>query len=756
MAGLDIAPMGAIGDSGSDAVAYEPQRGAFDAPESDTEAQQQGPDAQALFWQRQIETALVSERRWRTEAEHAEDLYFGPDEDPSTRDAAAGKSANPISETTSTVHGNIDVLKPLLFSETPTPVVQRRFRGDGKATDATDLMATEVGQRLAQWVLSTTRFDDAMEGVRDDWLISGRGAARAFYKAQFDTVQTQDPITGEAVTEDRKVSESVYASHWEWRRLVSAPNHSWERMPWIAFEVPITRSQADKAFPEHASQIAYNRKGLIDRSRARSNSDRMSEMSMDDTTSSGDMPEGPFDTATVWEIWVKESRKVIWWSPDCASGILGEQDDPLNLEDFWPMPKPLLASTKGNSMNPRPDIRYYEAAAEEVEIATRKLKEILKVVAVAGIYPGNMEQEVKNLLKGENAVYAAQAWAALLDKGGTRDLIQWLPLDAMVQAINALSILREQAKQRMFEASGVSDIMRAQGDPRESATAQNLKGKYAGMRLSSRQRRMAIYVRDMLRILVEIAVEMFDTKFLADICNLDLPATKAEREAMVAEQQAMAQAQAMAMQQYEQIMQQRQMVEQAAQAQGGQVTLPPPPAPPPPLPTPEKVPETSWEEVHTRLRNDLSRKITITIETQSTILADEAEDKDARIEFLASFSSFVQQIMPLVGTGQFDMKTAKELLLFGVRAFPKSRTLESMISDLPDELPKGDEKPDVQVQVAQIRAEVDIEVQRMKDAQEEADRQHDIRMKGVDLLAKSAEKAGEPGSVPDLPQMPKE
>lgn len=750
MAGMDIVPVGALGMDGAQADVYEPQRG-YDVPESNEEAAQGGPDDQAQFWQKQIAAALMAERRWRTEAEHAEDLYFGPDEDPSVRDGEAGKAANPISETTSTVHSNIDVLKPLLFSETPTPIVQRRFRGDGKATDATDLMATEVGQRLAQWVLSTTRFDEAMEGVRDDWLVSGRGAARAFYKAKFETVQTQDPMTGQMVEEERKASECVYASHWEWRRMLLAAGHSWERMPWVGFEVPMTRTQITAAFPDRVNDIAFNRKGLIDRSRAYSESDRAGDRSLDDTTASGDAPDGPFDTATVWEIWIKDTRKVVWWSPDCKGGLLGEEADPLNLEDFWPMPKPLLASTKGNSMNPRPDVRYYEAAAEEVEIATRKLKEILNVVAVAGIYPGNMEQEVKNLLKGENAVYAAQAWAALLDKGGTRDLIQWLPLDAMVQAMNALMALREQAKQRMFEASGVSDIMRAQGDPRESATAQNLKGKYAGMRLSSRQRKMALYVRDMLRIMVEIAVEMFDTAFIAGVCNMDLPATRAEREAMLAEQQMMQQAHAMAVQQFEQMMAQRQQVEQMAAQQGGQLQLPPPPPPPPPLPPMDKVPETSWEEVHERLRSDLSRKITITIETQSTILADEAEDKEARIEFLAAFSSFVQQIMPLVGSGQFDMKTAKELLLFGVRAFPKSRTLESLIADLPDELPKGEDKPDVAVQVANIRAEVDLEIQRMEDAQAEADRQHDIRMKGVDLVARAADKASEPVEPPQPP-----
>lgn len=754
MAGLDIVPAGALQQDGATAAAYEPAR-PDDVPESDTEASQQGPDKRAQFWQRQIGAALAQERRWRTEAEHAEATYFGPDEDPSVRDSAVGIAQNPISETTSTVHGNIEVLKPLLFSETPTPIVQRRFRGDGKGPDATDLMATEAGQRLSQWILSTTDFDSAMEGVRDDWLIAGRGAARAFYKAKFKEAPT--PEAGPGATVTVKAEECVYAAHWEWRRVVMAPGHSWENMPWLAFEVPMTRTKIKERWPDKVDRIAYNRKGLADRMRGVSDSDRTSALAASDTVTSGDLVISPFDTATVWEIWDKESRKVVWWSPDLPGEVLGEEDDLLGLENFWPMPKPLLATTKGTSMNPRPDIRYYEAAAAEVEQATKKMAEILKVLAVAGVYPGQLQSVVKDLLSGKNAVYPVEAWLALMDKGGTREMIQWLPLDAMIACINALALLREQAKQRMFEASGVSDVMRAQGDPRATATQESIKGKYAGMRLASRQRRMAVYVRDMLRILVEMATEMFDTRFIAEICSLDLPLTEAERMAMQAQAMMEQVAHQQAMAQYDQAMQARQAVEQAAAAAGGQVSLPP--APEPPQPPPEReIPETSWELVHARLRNDLSRKITITIETQSTILADEQADKEARIEFLAAFSTFVQQVMPLVQSGQFDMKAAKELLLFGVRAFPKSRTLESLIAELPDEMPQGEQAPDVQVQVAQIKAQTDIEIEKMRMADSEADRQHETQMKGVELVAEAAKTAAEPQAdkIPQPPQQPKE
>ncbi|MBL8562457.1 MAG: hypothetical protein JNN06_09265, partial [Gemmobacter sp.] len=664
----------------------------------DAEAESAGPDENWRFWQEQINTALVVERRWRREALHAENLYFGPDEDSGGGDSASAPLENRITDETGLIHSNIEVLKPLVFSETPTPIVQRRWRGDGKS-DATDLMAAEAGQRIASWILQESDFDAAMERSRDDWLIAGRGSARVLYRAEFGEQVEPDPLTGEQVVTETKTHEEVLARGNEWRRVVIAPAAGWDQVPWIAFEIPMTRSRIEKRFPEHKARFAYGTAGLKGRARAFGDEDREDRTLVGSLDRSGEPVVNPFDTATVWEIWNRETRTVVWWSPDCRGAVLDKQDDPLGLEKFFPMAKPLMATTRGDSLNPRPDISYYAERAKEIDTATRKMKELLGVLAVAGLFPGADSETVKALMSGKNQLIPVQSWISLMSKGGTSSLIQWLPLDAIITCLTALQNMREAAKQAMFEASGVSDIMRAQGDPNETATAQQIKGRYAGLRLSSKQRRMAVFARDTLRIMVEIALELFDGARLAQICALDIPETEAERAAIAAAaEQAMA-AHAAAMQQY-------QLLQQAAQVmqQNGQQVPPLPPPPEPPKLDP--VPETSFEAVHERLRRDFSRKITVQIETDSTVLADEQADKEARIEFLGAFATFVQQLAPLAATGQFDMKTVKEILLFGVRAFPKSRTLEGLIAQMPDE-PKGEQREETQVTVAKIRAETD-------------------------------------------------
>ena len=728
----DIGP--ATAGSG-DVVQYQQQReGEAHLPETQDEAEAKGPDEVWTFWNNNIKAALIGERRWRTEADDCEKLYFGEDSDPGASGADDGKS-NRITDKQALIHGNIDVLKPMLYSETPAPIVRRRFRGDGK-TDETDLMAAEIGQRLAQYIIDTECFDDCMESVRDDWLIAGRGVARAFYSAEFATDQMGAQV---------KTRERVYAGHSDWRQAVFPPTKSYRTLPWMALENDLTRTQFVQRFgQEAADKTSFDHMGLAMSDNAKREDDQDVNDRLRQENETNQRSESVFDTCKVFEIWVKETGKVLWWSPSYKDGLLDEIDDPLGLEGFWPMPRPITATTKGESLNPRPDIKYYERRAKEIDEASNKLKTILEVVSISGLFPGSMADEVKKVLQGENIMVPVQDWIALMEKGGTSNIVQWLPLDAIIGAMQALIALREQAKQAMFEASGVSDIMRAQGDPSETATAQSLKGRYSGLRLRGKQRTMAYYARDMLRILVELALEHFDLETIAQITGLGLPLTEAERQGMQMQAQ-------MAMQQYQQQMAQFQQLQQAAQAlqaQGIQIPNMPQPPEEPDIP---RIPQTSYELVHARLRDDFLRKITLTVETDSTILADEQEDKEARVEFLAAFTNMVTQLMPLVGTGQFDLKTIKEMLLFGLRGFPKSRTLESLIAELPEE--SQQEPPeDAAVTVAKIKGEVDKMLAEMDMQNHEADRQHEMRMKGVEVVQGAAEMAAEGAEPPQTGQ----
>jgi hypothetical protein len=765
----EIVPANSVA-MGSEAVTAESaeriEPGLQRDPETAEEAESKGPSEKWLFWNKQITAAITHERLFRAEAEASERAYFGPQRNAET-DGSDPNALIKIQEKTALLHANIEVLKPLVFSDTPQPLVRRRFNGDFN-TSQTALMATEACQRLADFILDTEDFDGAMKGARDDRLIAGRGEVTVVYSAKFEEVK--DPVSGAPVIDPvskkpvkRKVKERVSARHREWRTVLFCPEMSWEDLPWQAVEHNLTRAKVEKRFgKDKADRMAFNKPGLANTGKAAEDDDRLTSgvASVAPTTDTQSQAISPFDTVPVMEIWDKESEKVIWWSSCYTDDVLDEIDDPLQLDDFFPMPRPLLATTKGRRLTPRPDIRYYEQRAEECEIASRKMREILEVIAVAGLIPAGTADTFTELFSGKSQLIPVTAWINMLQKGSVSELVQWLPLAPMISALQALQTLRMQARDAMFEASGVSDVMRAATDPNETLGAQEMKGRFSGMRLSNLQREMATFALDTLRLMIDVATGLYDTATIAEICGMELPLTEAERQAEIARrEELMASYQAQAALHQAGVLMQEQLAsaqqEQAAMAQEGGMQPPPPnpddmldPGPPPEPPQFDKpVPETSWELVHECLRNDFRRKIVLSIETSSTILSDEASDKEARVEFIQAFASFVTALLPMVQAGQMPLATMKEMLLFGVRGFPKSRSLEILITQLPDELPTPEAKEEASITVANIRAEVE----KMLQDDEQA---HELRLKGIDLVAKAADLNTTPAKSPDLPPDP--
>ena len=67
---------------------------------------------------------------------------------------------------------------------------------------------------------------------------------------------------------------------------------------------------------------------------------------------------------------------------------------------------------------------------------------------------------------------------------------------------------RDQAKNTVYEISGISDIVRGQVDPREKASQSKIKAQFATQRLDQRRREVERLARDTARIQVELMLEL--------------------------------------------------------------------------------------------------------------------------------------------------------------------------------------------------------------------------------------------------------
>lgn len=675
------------------------------ATRPDTEAEatakrDEKPDETWAYWMKTIQAALAIEKTWRQEGEDAERRYFGDSSAPENR---ATLMAGGLGGETNVAHSTIDTMKPVFYSQPPDPIVRRRFQGDGE-DDPVDRIVAEVAQRVLQYLIDSTEFDSCMETARDDWLLPGRGWARVVYKAEVEQAQNAD--TGESET--RIVSEQTYTRYWPWRDVVMSPAPTWMDVRWIAYRHFMAREDAQKHLPaEVVEQLAFHVEGV----QGEDNTDGalgtdVSSSSEDDAQKGRPTMGDVRPRAVVWEIWLKEGRQVLWLAEGYSKGLAHVEPDPYGFKDFWDCPKPLVATARGQTSVPRPDMAYYIKQLDAIDLASRRLNSLLAQIKVRGAYPGNHDALVSKLLDEDgHGLVAVKDWTAFLQKGG-KDFIHWLPLDQWANAATLLRAELERKKQELFEISGVSDAMRGQGDPNRTATQDRIQGRYTGLKVSSKQRRMANFVRDTLRLMLEMAVEQYDEATIAAITNIDLPWTEQEREI------------------------------RSTMVPGPDGVM----APADPTFTDRGA---SWETVMARLRDDLMRSYSVSIETDSTILEDEVEDREARIAFLKTFQEFVAGMAPLVASIPDSWPITKGFLLFGVRGFRKARMLEHLIEDLPDKIEapqegeSGPSKEEVQLMIAQMKGELEreIEAEKQRHETEESakDRAHELRKIGVEM-----------------------
>jgi hypothetical protein len=112
-------------------------------------------------------------------------------------------------------------------------------------------------------------------------------------------------------------------------------------------------------------------------------------------------------------------------------------------------------------------------------------------------------------------------WAAFGERGGLKGSVDFLPLDMVVNALQQLYAAREQAKQVIYEVTGLSDIIRGASVASETATAQQIKSQYASLRLKEMQSDVARFASDILRIKAQIMCAFYRPETLVAMSGME-------------------------------------------------------------------------------------------------------------------------------------------------------------------------------------------------------------------------------------------
>lgn len=467
---------------------------------ADRDGQQITTEAEALesgmgftaLWLKHIEKAKEDEKAWREEAEKAIAVYEGTE--PAANKRQSKRTAFNI------YHSNIETMLPAVYNSTPIPDFRRRYDD----ADPLSKVCVDVLERGVSYAVDQFDFDHLMRSVVRGALMQGRGISRIRYKPKFK--QVPDPATGQMV--EVKSTEELTSELVPWDRFIRGAARDWDNCPWIAFEHDLTQDEVEELTDhEAAERVTYEDK--------RDGSSKELSAKPD---------AGIFKTTKVYEIWDKRRGVVMFITDKADAKPLKMERDPLQLSGFYPVPRPLQPIMRETSLEPICPYTIYADLIEELDTVTKRITKLVRQLRVRGIYNSDLKADLSLLQNADDGTYlpATDSTALAQGAGGLEKQIAHWPMEPIVLAIRELYHQREQIKNTIYEVTGLADIVRGSSQASETATAQQIKAQYAGLRIQSLQKEVARLARDLFRMKVEVMCRHFSTENLQIMTGIQI------------------------------------------------------------------------------------------------------------------------------------------------------------------------------------------------------------------------------------------
>jgi hypothetical protein len=393
---------------------------------------------------------------------------------------------------------NVQTLFPAVYSRKPKAQCDRRY----KDADPVGRTAAQILERALQYEIDHYNdYDSAIRNALRDRLLAGRGVAWVRYEPIYsDSAVQSEQVTDDVAPKKELASEYTPCDYVYWKDFRHSPARTFEEVTWIARRVYMEREDGVKRFGDEFKKVPLSHEPI-----GRDDKDKSSNEAK---------------KAIVWEVWHKPTGKALWVGEGYTE-ILDERDDPLQLDCFWPTPKPLFATLCTDSLTPVADYVLYQDQANELDDITDRIGKLVEGCKLVGVYDASQPAIERMLLEGvENTLVPVSNWAGLSEKGGLKGMVDWLPLDMVVNALATMYQAREQVKQVIYEVTGLSDIIRGASQASETATAQQIKSNFASLRLKEIQNSVAVFASELLNIKAQIMCRTYQPATLIEMSGI--------------------------------------------------------------------------------------------------------------------------------------------------------------------------------------------------------------------------------------------
>jgi hypothetical protein len=322
-------------------------------------------------------------------------------------------------------HANIVTLMSMLYGQIPKVEATRRF---ADADDDVSRVAGEILTRILNNDIEVAGEDLASvfrSGLQDR-LLPGLGTARVQYQYDSEVEEIPaitDPETGEELapaTQNEKISnEWVDVVYTHWKDQMWSPCRTHAEVRWKAYRSYMGKEPFKKRFPKaKLDRVTFNTKGPLPKP---------------------DQKGATYEQAEIWEVWSKEDKKVYWYT-EGYQDLLDQQDDPLELEGFWPDPPPLTANVTTSKFLPKSDYEIAQDLYREIDDLETRITLLTQSCKSVGVYDESCKGVQRIFNEGvENQLIPVENWAAFSEKGGLDGAIDWVPIKEIAETINILS-----------------------------------------------------------------------------------------------------------------------------------------------------------------------------------------------------------------------------------------------------------------------------------------------------------------------------
>lgn len=401
-------------------------------------------------------------------------------------------------------------------------------------------------ERALGYVIDTTRFDGNGHMSVNDFLITSLGIAKVEMETVTEMQPVTNPVTGQPIMVHKETGEpapmdeqgqpmlmegmdpadyepaqqevitdqTTTLRHFSFKQYHWEPMQHWSQVTWEAFDHYMTKTQIESKFNVTLSSDGPNNdhheSGVV-----------------------GGDPKKPQsakykDQFCVHEIWDKKEKQRLFICED-YDGVLDKEDDPLGLKDFFPNPEPMFLNLRGDDLLPMPDYSYCAMLFQQCNELSNRIAKVIQQIKEVGFYDASIPELANVRGNPPDGTYIPVAGLAqrIAQAGGKADgtinsvLARWDNQTA-VAVIQELLNLIEVFKSRIWEIYGIPDIIRGSSNPNETFGAQQLKAQWADVRIGEKVRIVALFFRDIFRIMAEIIAERFQPDILEKMTGIQL------------------------------------------------------------------------------------------------------------------------------------------------------------------------------------------------------------------------------------------